>query len=279
MKIKTAALFLNSEKERSLEICRNIAKELEAAAIEHYALDCGSCPSDIKEDTDILFCLGGDGTLLKAARTAADKGVKIVGINGGTLGFLSGLEPEVSFKDVLAGLENGNFFELKRLMLDVGVFRGNKQLLRETALNECVIKTSEPRAISVNLFYNDCELKEYFGDGIIISTPTGSTAYSLAAGGPIVYPALDVFILTPICPHTLTQRPLVVPSDNTLRARLSQRKPGLTVSLNLDGQVNFPVGYDDDVLISQSNKSISILYPGGYNFFDVLTSKLKWGSR
>jgi NAD+ kinase len=279
MDIKTAALFLNSSKEQSLNVYKNVVEELEKENIEHYALDSYSFPSDIKPGTDIMFCLGGDGTLLKAARTAADKELKIVGINGGTLGFLSGVDPDVDFCRLLENVRKDNYYELKRLMLDISVFRENKQIFRETALNECVIKTAEQRAISINVFYNDCELKEYFGDGIIIATPTGSTAYSLAAGGPIVYPEIDVFILTPICPHTLTQRPLVLPSNNTLRARLSQRKTGLNVSLNLDGQINLPLGYEDDVIVSQSSKSISILYPGQYNFFNVLTGKLKWGSR
>lgn len=279
MEIKTAALFLNSNKEASLNVYKNIVKVLEDNGIEHYALDSYSFPSDVKEGTDIMFCLGGDGTLLKAARTAVHKNLKIVGINGGTLGFLAALEADTPFEDVLKNLKEGNFFELNRLMLDVRVSRNGKEIFRETALNECVIKTTESRAISINVFYDDCELKEFFGDGVIIATPTGSTAYSLAAGGPIVFPGFDAFIITAICPHTLTQRPLVLPPGKNLRAKLSPKKPGLCVSLNLDGQINFPITYDDEITISQSSKSISILYPGGYNFFNILTTKLKWGSR
>jgi len=278
MEIKTAAVFLNSAKESSIALYKNLKAELEARGIEHYALDSLSYPSDIKDNTDIMFCIGGDGTLLKAARTAAEKGLKIIGINGGTLGFLSAAEASAPLPVTLEALRKNDFFELKRLMLDVSVMRGGKQVFRETALNECLLKTTDPRAISINLFYNDNELKEYFGDGIIVATPTGSTAYNLAAGGPIVYPGLGVFILTAICPHTLTQRPLVLPSNNTLRARLSKRKNGLMASLSIDGQINFPFGYEDELIITQSANSISVLYPSRYNYFDVLTSKLKWGS-
>lgn len=274
MQLKNAAVFINPDKEQSKAICKNICAGLAAEDIAYYMLDTGSAAGDIKDNTDIIFCLGGDGTLLRAARAAVDKGVKIVGINAGSLGFLSAAEAGEDFTQILEQLKKDVFIEIKRLMLDVSILRGGEEAFRQSALNECVIRTNEPRAVSINMFYNGWALKEYFGDGVIIAAPTGSTAYSLAAGGPVVAPGIDAFILTPICPHTLTQRPLVLPADNVLRARVSH-----AAAVNLDGQINFPAQKGDEIIISARAQRLSILYPPGYNFFDVLTAKLKWGSR
>jgi len=279
MKIKTAALFLNTAKEQSLNIRKNMAARLKSAGIAYYEIDGNSSAATIREGTDIIFCIGGDGTLLKAARMAARRGIRLMGVNGGSLGFLSAAEADGDFRALLSALKNGDFTESPRLMLDVRVMRGGKKVFAHKALNECVIKTGEARAISLNLSYNSNALKGYFGDGIIISTPTGSTAYNLAADGPIVHPAIDAFILTAICPHMLTHRPLVLPADKVLKAELSPRKQGLRAVLNVDGQEHFPVDYGDEVIISKSARRARILYPRNYNFFDVLTAKLKWGSR
>ncbi|MDR0646613.1 MAG: NAD(+)/NADH kinase [Elusimicrobiota bacterium] len=279
MRIKNAAIFINSDKEQSLKLYKNITEELAARNIKYYVFDAVNPDYTLQKNTDIVFCLGGDGTLLKAARGAAEKGVKIIGINGGTLGFLTAAGAHTPFKQLLDDICKGDFLECRRLMLDVRILRENKEVFHELAFNECVIKTNEPKAISLHVFYDNFELKEYFGDGIIVATPSGSTAYSLAAGGPIVFPSLEVFVLTPVCPHTLTQRPLVLPCAKTLNICLSPKKRGLKVALNLDGQINFPVDYKDDIIVSRSKKSISLLYPKSYNFFNILAGKLKWGSR
>lgn len=271
MKIKTAALFYNAAKEQSKRIRKNLAVRLKSAGIAYYEID-GNSAAAVKKGTDIIFCIGGDGTLLKAARMAGNTG--LMGINGGSLGFLSAVEAAGDFRALLNSLKNGDFTESPRLMLDVRVIRGGKKIFAAKALNECVIKADGARAISLNIFYNSSALKTYFGDGIIISTPTGSTAYNLAADGPVVYPAIGAFILTAICPHTLTQRPLVLPTDKVLKAA-----PKTPCALNIDGQIHFPVAQGDEIIIAKSTRRARILYPKDYNFFDVLTAKLKWGSR
>ena len=274
MQIKTAAIFINPEKRQSKALAESLCAALKTRGIGYYILDTAAVPGDIKDYTDIIFCLGGDGTLLRAARVAAGKNIKMLGINAGTLGFLSAAEAGEDFEKILDQLKKGAFTETKRLMLDITVLRAGEEVFRQRALNECVIKSEEPRAISINMFYNGWALKEYFGDGVIIAAPTGSTAYSLAAGGPVVAPGIDAFILTPICPHTLTQRPLVLPANDVLKARVSQ-----AAAVNVDGQVHFQANPGDEIIISALGERISILYPPGYNFFDVLTAKLKWGSR
>jgi NAD+ kinase len=280
MEIKIAAIFLNSAKEQSLKLYKDISKELALRGIKHYALNAAACKCAVKKGTDIIFCIGGDGTLLKAARSAAAlKNVKIIGINAGSLGFLSSIEADASFKNLLSALRVGNYVECRPLMLDVCIRRDNKEIFRSKALNECLVKTGEPRAIAVDVSYGGYGLKEYFGDGVIIATPTGSTAYSLAAGGPIVCQGVDVFIITPVCPHTLAQRPLVLPADKKIEMRVAPKKAGISVSINIDGQVNMSVDCRDKITISRSLQSVSIIYPKNYNFFNVLTNKLKWGGR
>ena len=279
MDIKTAALLVNEDKPQSLKAYKNLRAALKDASIKYYALAAGCAPRDIKAGTDIIFSLGGDGTLLKAARAAALRGIKIMGINGGSLGFLSAAEAAEGFKRLLKTLQSGKILQIPRLMLDVRVRRGERQAFSAPALNECVIKTEEPRAIALNLSYGGRRLKEYFGDGIIIAAPTGSTAYNLAAGGPVVHPGLDVFIITAVCPHTLTQRPLVLPAAKTIKVQPARRAGATTAMLSLDGQLNFRMKQGDEVSISQHAARAITLYAGDYDFFDVLTSKLKWGSR
>lgn len=279
MKIDIAAIYLDTAKQPSLNIAKALSKTLLEYGIKHYVLEYSATPRDIKEGTSLMLCIGGDGTLLKAARMAAGKDMKIVGINSGHLGFLSAAEACASCDDLIDSISNDGFFEQKRLLLSVSVMRSGAEVFSSSALNECVIKTCEARAMSLNVTYGQSELKEYFGDGLIVATPTGSTAYSLAAGGPIVYPTLDVFILTPICPHTLTQRPLVLPASEPIKINVSLRKHGVNVGLSLDGQVNFNISYEDTVNIERSVNTVSILFPKDYNFFKALTSKLKWGSR
>jgi len=274
MHIKTAAIFINPDKTQSKILCEKLRAALQAQGIASYILDTAATPGDIKDNTDIIFCIGGDGTLLKAAHAAAGKNTKMLGINAGNLGFLSAAEAGEDFPKMLQMLKNGDFTQTNRLMLDIVVLRGGQEVFRQHALNECVIKSEEPRAISIGLHYGGHALREYFGDGIIIATPTGSTAYSLAAGGPILAPGIDAFILTPICPHTLTQRPLVLPANDALKARASR-----AAAVNVDGQIHFQAQLGDEIIVSARPQRISILYLPGYNFFDILAAKLKWGSR
>ncbi len=279
MKIKSAIIYLNRTKEQNGKLCAALEKTFDSLGIQHYVADYKSSQGEIKEGTDLAVCLGGDGTLLRAARAAAGTGVKVIGINSGSLGFLSASEATNNFTEIIEAILKGNVNEQERMLLGITITRNGQTAFTDCALNECVIKTCQARAVTLSASYAGEEIKEFFGDGLIISTPTGSTAYNLAAGGPIAYPTLDAFILTPICPHTLAQRPLVLPAHKPVTIQIAPKKPDIALVLSLDGQINFTPNYGDTLTITKNKGSVCILYPKGYGFFNTLTAKLKWGSR
>ncbi len=277
MEVKKVAIYINKQNSLSLKSAKTLATNLESTKIKSYLTD-----KDIKEftkDTDLIFCIGGDGTLLSAAQKAAKLNIKIVGINSGNLGFLAALKTQEDFTSVLQDLLKDNFTEQERFLLKVEVFRNKKNVFTACSLNEAVIRPAQARAINLNVHFDKSQVKNYFGDGLIISTPTGCTAYNMAAGGPIVMPSLNVFILTAICPHTLSQRPLVLPADKEIKILLNQTKKDININLTLDGQTNFAVKNNDMVKITQSKQKLKILYPKNYDFFETLTTKLNWGQR
>lgn len=279
MKIKSAIIYLNRTKEQNANICASLEKTFDNFGIHHYVADYKSGAGEIKQGTDLAVCLGGDGTLLRAARAAAGTGVKVIGINSGSLGFLSASEATNNFTEIIEAILKDKVQQQERMLLDVTLTRNGATAFKDCALNECVIKTCQARAVTLSANYAGEEIKEFFGDGLIISTPTGSTAYNLAAGGPIAYPTLDAFILTPICPHTLAQRPLVLPAQKPLTIQISPKKPDISLVVSLDGQINFTPNYGDTLTITKHKGSVCILYPQEYGFFNTLTAKLKWGSR
>ena len=277
MEVKKVAIYINKQNSLSLKSAKTLATNLESIKIKSYLTD-----KDIKEftkDTDLIFCIGGDGTLLSAAQKAAKLNIKIVGINSGNLGFLAALKTQEDFTSVLQDLLKDNFTEQERFLLKVEVSRNKKNVFTACSLNEAVIRPAQARAINLNVLFDKSQVKNYFGDGLIISTPTGCTAYNMAAGGPIVMPSLNVFILTAICPHTLSQRPLVLPADKEIKILLNQTKKDININLTLDGQTNFAVKNNDIVKITQSKQKLKILYPKNYDFFETLTTKLNWGQR
>ena len=279
MKIKSAIIYLNRTKEQTGKLCAALQKTLETLGIEHYVADYKCTRGEIKKGTDLAICLGGNGTLLRAARAAAGSNVKVIGINSGSLGFLSASEATNNFLNIIETILKGKVQKQERMLLDITLTRNGKVAFKDCALNECVIKTCQARAITLSARYGQEDIKDFFGDGLIIATPTGSTAYNLAAGGPIAYPTLDAFILTPICPHTLAQRPLVLPAQKPLTINISPKKPDIALVLSLDGQINFTPNYGDTLTITKHKGSVCILYPKEYGFFNTLTAKLKWGSR
>ena len=279
MQIKTTAIYLNRSKPQSSAACTALQEQLTAAGVNNYVLEYQSVSADIKDGTDLIICIGGDGTLLRAARAAAGRDIKLLGINSGSLGFLASAEANGNFKELAQDIACGNFTVHDRILLDLSIMRDGQQVFHDIALNECVIKTCQARATSLSANYAGQEIKEFFGDGLIIATPTGSTAYNMAAGGPIAFPSLDAFILTPVCPHTLAQRPLVLPAQNPLTITITPKKQTVSLIVSLDGQINFVPQYGDILTITKSPKGITIIYPKDYEFFNTLTSKLKWGSR
>ena len=277
MRLKQAAIYINKKNPLSLKSAETLKESLESAKIDNYLTDTEI--KDFKKGTDLIFCIGGDGTLLSAAQKAAKLGIKIVGINSVNLGFLAALKTQNCFEQTLKDILKDNFKEQERFLLKAEVYKNKKLIFTCCALNEAVIRPAQARAINLNVHLDKSQVKNYFGDGLIISTPTGCTAYNMAAGGPIVMPSLNVFILTAICPHTLSQRPLVLPANKEIKILLNQTKKDININLTLDGQTNFALQNNDIVKITQSKQKLKILYPKNYDFFETLTTKLNWGQR
>ncbi|HEY3130529.1 MAG TPA: NAD(+)/NADH kinase [Acidobacteriota bacterium] len=226
--------------------------------------------------TQAILVLGGDGTILAVARSLKNSGTPILGVNLGSLGFLTEIKLDDLYPALARVIEN-NFFIDTRYMIDSAVRRNGKVVARYTALNDVVIDKGAPsRIIQFEVFSDRNKIGSFMADGLIISTPTGSTAYSLSAGGPVVYPNLECLVLTPICPHILTNRPLVIPLDTKVRVVLRQ---GEEVMLTVDGQVGRPLELADEVIVTRSKSTVNLIQPKDKNYFDVLREKLKWGER
>ena len=277
MKVKLAAIYINKQNSLSLKSAKALKEALACAKIASYQTDTEI--KNFRKETDLIFCIGGDGTLLSAAQEAAKLNIKMVGINSGNLGFLAALKTQKDFKQAVQDLLKDNFKEQERFLLKAEVLRNKKTVFSSQALNEAVLRPAQARAINLNVLFDKSQVKNYFGDGLIIATPTGCTAYNLAAGGPIVMPNLNLFILTAICPHTLSQRPLVLPAGKEIKVLLDKTKKGININLTLDGQNNFALQNNDIVKIKQSRQKLKILYPKNYDFFETLTAKLNWGQR
>jgi len=222
---------------------------------------------------DVVTVFGGDGTFLYAARVVGDSGVPILGVNLGSLGFLT----EVKVEEVRLALQDlltGDFGLEERMLLEVEILREATCLARYLALNEAAInKGALSRMIGLEVSVNDQLMTFTRADGLIISTPTGSTAYSLSAGGPVLYPTLGAFVITPICPHTLTNRPVVIPDQAAVRICL---RDGSDVMLTVDGQVGMPLLEKDILKIRKASAGIRLVRAAGGPFFKLLREKLKW---
>lgn len=232
--------------------------------------------SELPAQADLLLVLGGDGTLLSVARLVGDLGVPILGVNLGGLGFLTALTVDELFPALEAHLRGELVIE-ERMMLAARVSRQGERLTEYVALNDVVImKSAMSRIITLDVSAEGQFATGYRADGLIISTPTGSTAYCLSAGGPIVYPTMAAVVLTPICSHTLTNRPIVLPASLSIEVTLRSDQD---VMLTLDGQVGFALKRLDTVEVRQAAARIRLLRFPQKHFFSVLRTKLKWGER
>lgn len=224
---------------------------------------------------DLIIVLGGDGTMISAARLVENREIPVIGINYGGLGYLTEFRIEEIY-DALETVLRGEFVAENRAMLDVEHLNGNETYLRGRVLNDVVInKTVLARIIEIDVTLNGEFVNSFRADGLIIGTPTGSTAYNLSAGGPIIHPSVSSVVITPICPFTLTNRPLVVSDDSEIEVCLRNESDG--VMLTLDGQVGAPMKLNDRLRIRKSKTSFKLIRPTNRNYFDVLRSKLKWG--
>jgi NAD+ kinase len=235
----------------------------------------GRSREQVAAASDLLLVLGGDGTLLAAARVAAPRGIPILPINMGSLGFLTSFMLEELYpalEDILAGRVTIS----ERVMLHAELQRGEKILDKQTVLNEVVInKGALARMIELELSIDRVFVCRYRADGLIVASPTGSTAYSLSAGGPIVHPSVESFIITPICPHTLSDRPVVVGDTSIIEVKLSAGTE--SVFLTLDGQKGIPLQATDRVRISRAQQLLKLIQTPNKSYFEILRNKLKWG--
>lgn len=230
----------------------------------------------IPKTVDWVVVLGGDGTLLGAARRVGRFGSPILGVNLGGLGFLTGIPLERLYP-VIEMMINDRLEVESRVMLETKVLRKGKVVCRFEVLNDVVInKVTLARIIDLDVAINEEFLTTFKADGLIISTPTGSTAYNLSAGGPILYPTMETFILTPICPFTLTNRPIIIPDTSVIQIKMKNESEEAVV-LTFDGQVGFDLYYNDKVIIRKSENKIMLFRPPDHSYFNILRTKLMWG--
>jgi NAD+ kinase len=226
---------------------------------------------------DLLIVLGGDGTLLSAARALGAHKVPILAVNLGGLGFLTSVTLDELYpmlEEILAGRHRTG----ERMMLEAEIVRAGKSAERHTALNDAVAnKGALARMLDFDVAVDGDHVGRYRADGLIVATPTGSTAYSLAAGGPIVHPGFDAFVITPICPHMLTNRPLVIPDTSKVEIDFSAASGPVYVTL--DGQIGIQLLPMDALLIRKSASKVALVQPPQKTYFEILRSKLRWGER
>lgn len=283
--MKTVHVVCKHDKKNALEIAGEIIRrfgdgnrivlEEEAASRMGYADKFER--EHVGEGADVIVVLGGDGTLLSVSRHGKGSDVPIVGVNLGGLGFLTEISVE-EFATTLDKVLKDDFTISKRSMLDVRVVRDGDPIFDITILNDAVItKDALARIIDIETYVNEEYLTTYKADGLIVSTPTGATGYSMAAGGPLIYPTLANLIVTPICPHTLTNRPIILPESVVIRAVLKSMNE--KVILTLDGQVGFPLEYADEVTVKKSSHFVHLVKSSSRGYFEILRTKLKWGER
>jgi NAD+ kinase len=251
--------------------------EIERERIEHQT---GCAVEQVESEqiaanADLVLVLGGDGTMIAAARLMGHAEVPVLGINYGGLGYLA----EFRIEEIYEALESilaGNYRLDRRVMLAVNLLRGDETITSNRVLNDVVInKSALARIIEIEAYLNHQFVNSFRADGLIVSTPTGSTAYNLSAGGPVIFPSMNAVVITPICPFTLSNRPIVVPDDAAVELRLKTNQEDVT--LTLDGQVGFALKVEDRVMIHKSETTFNLVQPTNRNYFDVLRDKLRWG--
>jgi len=235
------------------------------------------CPeAEFATRADLVVVIGGDGTLLHAARLVAGHAVPLLGINRGRLGFLTDVSPNSMLEDIDAVLA-GRYTEDRRSLLAARLERRGQPTVRALGLNDVVINKRETgRTMDFETLINGRYVNSHGGDGIVVATATGSTAYALSCGGPIVEPNLDVWVLAPISPHTLSDRPIVVHAGSKIQLRLAER-PGSRAQVTCDGTALGDLELGDDLYVEGADAQITLLHPPGYDYYRLLGSKLHWG--
>lgn len=286
--VESVGLVVNSQKKKALELAAELASWLTSRSvrtlIEEEAAgfinrpDLAAPPEELFE-VEMAVVLGGDGTILRAAREAGPRGTPILGVHLGQYGFITEIHPP----DVISAVQrvlNGDYRISERMMLDVSLIRRDETIVSMPALNDAVVsKGPLARLLNLHTFVNGKLIATYAADGIIVSSPTGSTAYSLSAGGPVVNPNVNVMIITPICPHTLNARSLVIPDDETVQIIGECGEGEDEMMLTVDGQLGFNMQCSDKVIARRADFCARIVYWDPMSFYDKLRDRLKWGER
>ena len=245
----------------------------------------GACPDcvlpvvargELGRRCDLIVVVAGDGTFLGAARSVVDQDVPLLGVNLGRLGFLADVMPD-EMSDRLNEILDGEFVEERRFLLEVTVARGAERIFSGSALNEAVThKSSMARLVEFEIHIDGHLVNSQRSDGLIVATPTGSTAYALSGGGPIVHPSLDAIVLVPICPHTLTSRPVVVGGGSVVEVVLGDGVPA-SVQLSCDGETMLDLAAGDRISIRKRRPDLRLIHPVGHEYYATLRAKLHWG--
>jgi len=265
--ILAMAAFLD-EKKIAVFIEGNTARHCELNSYKTLHID------SIAANADLVIVLGGDGTMLSAARALLDSKIPLVGVNRGRFGFLTDVNSE-SMLEAMDGILQGEFNIEQRILLTASILRDGKIISEGCALNDVVVtKTGMSRLIELEVFIDGQFVHKQRSDGLILSTPTGTTAYSLSAGGPILHPTLDAIALVPICPHTLSNRPIAINSASKVEITLVYAEDA---GVHFDGQLQVAIKQGDKVIVQRAEKTVSLLHPLGHSHYDMLREKLNWG--
>ena len=278
MKLEKVGIIANKLKKPAVDLVDELRLFLESRGIESVYSDVfpGSDPLSLYSGIDMMIVLGGDGTILNFARVYGRQHIPVLGINFGSLGFIAEIQPE-HYKEALTEIINGGGIISKRLVLYVRVQGSGGTSKEAYGLNDVVITHKNvSRMLSLDAYINDDFLIGYNGDGLIVSGPTGSTAYNLSAGGPVLHPEVDALVITPICPHTLGERPLVIPSGERIRIVLSGEKPQEAM-VSVDGQSNIDIHSSDQVSIGIADYTVDFVLLSRSEFYNKLKTRLFWG--
>jgi NAD+ kinase len=227
------------------------------------------------QSSDAIVSVGGDGTFLSVAHMCRFTEKPIIGVNLGGLGFLTDISPD-EIESTLEKIQSGQFSTISRMVLEAILYRGNEQMCKFHALNDVFInRINTPKLTSISVWYGNDFITDFYADGIIVATPNGSTAYSLSAGGPIVEPNVKAFLLTPICPHSLTERPIILPSDKSIRLLVNEKNPDLLFSA--DGLESVRLQSGDQIVVNYGGARTNLIQLTDVSYFEMLRRKLSWG--
>jgi NAD+ kinase len=283
--MKKIGIIGKTGKQETLDIITELAPWLKNKGHEVYVASEnatvmnieGTPRSQMSALVDMVIVLGGDGTMIGVARLVAEKGIPILGVNIGGLGFLTAVSRDELYEVLDRVLVDDCHIE-ERIMLNACVLRHSECIAEYIVMNDVVVnKGALARIIDLETYVNSAYISTFKADGLIVSTPTGSTAYALSAGGPILYPTLNSIVLAPICPHTLTNRPIVLPDD--VKIEIMLRSLNEDVFLTLDGQMGFSLRQNDIIEVKKSQYRARLYIPCERDYFEIIRTKLKWGER